>query len=270
MHAVCRPVAMTLLAVAALAAWESAVAADGQAAAPPRARPVAGIEIQQCIDAIGRATPGQCPGFLLDAVSAAAQTCREVGGNPVGIAPASIWSLDVNADGKSEYLYEIGANVGCEGAWSVFSCGSLGCPLALVEERSGDWATIGGIYADAPGEVSVLVGLSPPGYYDLKVGCLDGDPCVEYRYYQWNGQHYETTYLDVRGFEVDVAGSVHGLRGLKGETAVLATPEPGAAVLHRYGADIEVAIIGQSGGYFYVSPCNACESGFVRKSSLRP
>lgn len=72
----------------------------------------------------------------------------------------------------------------------------------------------------------------------------------------------------MRGFRVDVASSVHGLYGLTGNTAVLATPTADSKVLGSYGPETEVAIIGQSKDY-YVSPCNACESGFVRKSSVR-
>ena len=236
------------------------------------AQPVEGINIQRCVDIIGqpgKPALGRCPAYLVDAVKAAAQTCAEVGGRPYGIAPASVWSLDVNGDGRLEYAYEIGANVACENAASIFSCGSQGCPLALVEERKGAWAGIGAIYAGAPDEIQVLVNAAPPGHYDLKVGCVNGDSCTQYAFYQWNGQVYDATYLEVGDVHVDLAGSLHGLHGLVGETAVLATPAPDGAVIARYGSSTEVAIVGQAGDYYYVSPCNACESGFVRKTAVR-
>jgi hypothetical protein len=50
---------------------------------------------------------------------------------------------------------------------------------------------------------------------------------------------------------------------------VLAEPKSGAASVGHYDAGTEVAIVGTAGDWYYVSPCNACESGFVLKSSLR-
>jgi len=45
---------------------------------------------------------------------------------------------------------------------------------------------------------------------------------------------------------------------------------PGASVINRYDAGTEVAIVGTAygAGYYYVSPCNACESGLVPKSAV--
>ncbi len=253
-----------LLAVATLAE----VSAAGQSSGP-RAQPVDGVNIQQCIDAIGKARPASCPAYLVEAVKGAAQMCREAEGQPVGISPASIWSLDVNGDGRLEYLYEIGAIVGCMNAASIFSCGSLGCPQLLVQEQKGAWVVISGIGASDPGAIEVLPAGTASGYREIKVNCADGDPpCAQSVFYQWNGQAYDSSAMDVRGFRVDVAGSVHGLYGLTGNTAVLATPTADGKVLGSYGPETEVAIIGQSKDY-YVSPCNACESGFVRKSSVR-
>lgn len=76
------------------------------------------------------------------------------------------------------------------------------------------------------------------------------------------------TKLDVRGFDVDVNGPVHGLANIPAATAVLATPKPDGEVLDRYAEGAEVVVIGQAGDYYYVSPCNACKSGFVLKSVL--
>jgi hypothetical protein len=74
----------------------------------------------------------------------------------------------------------------------------------------------------------------------------------------------------VRGFWVDVSDVVHGLRTLAREAAVLATPVPHGEVLNRYLAGTEFAIIGRARGapYYYVSPCNACESGFIAEAAL--
>lgn len=260
--------AQLLLVILAEAALAEASAANPTAG--PRAQPVDGVDIQRCVDAIGKATSAGCPAYLVEAVKGAAQMCTEAEGKPVGISPASIWSLDVNGDGKLEYLYEIGANVGCLNAASIFSCGSSGCPQSLVEEQKGRWPVISGIGAFDPGAIEVLSAATASGYRELKVNCADGDPpCAVSVFYQWNGQSYDSVASEVRGFRVDLAGSVHGLYGLNGATAVLATPTADAKVLERYGPETEVAIIGQSADYYYVSPCNACESGFVRKSSVR-
>ena len=53
-------------------------------------------------------------------------------------------------------------------------------------------------------------------------------------------------------------------------TTVLAAPSAGARDVGQYDAGIEVAIIGtaERADYYYVSPCNACESGFVPKSAV--
>lgn len=241
-----------------------------EASAGPRAVPVDGINIQHCIDSTAQAVAGRCPPYLVAAVKEAAQICTEVSGTPVGISPASVASLDVDGDGRSEFLYEIGANVGCTNAASIFSCGSLGCPQALVQEQKGAWVVIGGIGAFDASAVEVLPAGKTAKYRDLKVNCTDGDPpCSEAAYYQWSGQVYDQTSREVRGFKVDVAGSVHGLYGLLGDTALLATPSADGKVIGRYGSETDVAIIGQSADYYYVSPCNACESGFVRKAAVR-
>jgi hypothetical protein len=41
-------------------------------------------------------------------------------------------------------------------------------------------------------------------------------------------------------------------------------------VIKHYDANTEVAIVGtaEQADYYYVSPCNACESGFVPKSAI--
>jgi hypothetical protein len=109
----------------------------------------------------------------------------------------------------------------------------------------------------------------PGPYRDLEVRCLDGEACAESATWRWTGQAYEPIERTVRGTRVDVAGSVHGLYALVARTTVTATPEPGAASVGEYDAGTEVAIVGQAGDHYYVSPCNACDNGFVPKSAVR-
>ena len=49
-----------------------------------------------------------------------------------------------------------------------------------------------------------------------------------------------------------------------------AEPDSAAAGVGRYEAGTLVAVIGtvEGGDYYYVSPCNACESGFAPRSAL--
>ncbi len=209
---------------------------------------------------------GSCPAFLAESMRYAQTLCREIGSELEMAQTASIWSLDVNHDGVAEYLFEIGENVYCRDAASLFSCGSLGCPRSLVQRvgESDDWRIIGGIYVEPPEVLAVL----PSGV--LRAGCPDAPDCAEYWFYEWMGDYYAQSYLEVRGHRVEFAESVHGLHALAAATELLAEPTPGAATVGRYDAATEVAIVGTSpdGAYYYVSPCNACESGFVRRESI--
>ncbi len=235
---------------------------------------LATIDLAYCLDVATRGTapdPGRCPAFLVLALAAGHETCREAGGRLVPVRVPQIWTLDVNGDGESEYLFDLGSNVGCEGAWSIFECGSLGCPQILYEERDGAWRDIAALGAGAADSIEVLAPAPGTPYRELRVGCTGEDPCSEVAYLAWSGEHYELERLEVRGHGVRVLGVVHGLRGLTGEVALRATPAPDAALLGRYAADTEVAILGeaQDAPYYYVSPCNACESGFIEKSAVR-
>lgn len=222
-----------------------------------------------CVTAIesGAALPAAtCPGFLFDAVADARNVCREAGGKLVAATPPNVWQIDVNHDGVLEFVFDNDGIVVCEGAWSVFSCGSLGCPKALVQQRNGVWQTIAGLNAAVPEEIEVLDGAG--GYGTLRI-CHE--PCVERWFYDWNGSAYDATRVEVRGFSVDLVATIHGLHALLETTEVLATPDVGAASVGRYDAGTDVVIIGTATttAHYYVSPCNACESGFVAKAALR-
>ena len=76
----------------------------------------------------------------------------------------------------------------------------------------------------------------------------------------------------MRGFRVEVADSIHGLYGLTGDIVLRATPAASGVEIGRYGSDTIVAIVGtaEDGDWYYVSPCNACESGFMARAGIRP
>ena len=212
----------------------------------------------------------ECPTFLIDALNDARQLCSEGGGRIAASHEPSIWAIDVDGDGAAEYILDNQTLARCEGAWSIFGCGSLGCPKTLHQKRDGAWQAVGQFWADAPESVHVLE-TPADGNRDLRIGCAYEDPCPEYWYAQWTNGHYERTYLEVRGRRVEFADSIHGLYGLTREIDVLDAPARDATVIGHYGPETEVEIVGTAAGadYYYVSPCNACASGFVPKSAVR-
>jgi hypothetical protein len=234
-----------------------------------------GISIAHCLATIATQAvrnESLCPAFLVESLQRAQTTCADVDGRLVPTPTADVWTLDVNGDNTPEFAFEYDGVVSCEGAWSVFSCGSLGCPKTVYQKHDGAWRPIAEIGASAPETLEVLDATPGQSYHDLRAGCTGSYPCNEYWYYQWTGEQYQRTYLDVRGHRVDFAASVHGLYGVVGELDILATPVAGAAIIGHYGSDTEVAIVGTAvdADYYYVSPCNACESGFAPKSAVRP
>jgi hypothetical protein len=258
-------------ALLALAAAMSAHAGTQSVATPVRAED---IRIAECLDLVTRNAGREsehCPAFLVEQVAQGERMCSEAGGTLRAESPANVWALDVNGDGKRELTFEYAGNVTCEDAWSLFECGSLGCPKVLYEERNGAWRAIAEISVDAMESLEVLPPATGQTYRNLRVGCAGETPCPEYWQYEWTGERYECKRVDVRGFHVDFAHSVHGLYSLAGETTLLATPEPGANVIGHYDASTEVEIIGTAEGadYYYISPCRACESGFVPKAAVR-
>ncbi|MGB7220794.1 MAG: hypothetical protein WBD07_18485 [Vicinamibacterales bacterium] len=210
-----------------------------------------------------------CPEIIRRGLVEMTATCADVGGRLEPAERPSLASLDVNGDGNAELLYDATENFRCDGAPSVFSCGSLGCPVSLFERQAGGWTLIGAISAkDAP----ALEALTPePGarYGRLRGGCAGDRPCEEWTYYRWDGGAYQGTAIDVRGHWVDTANG-GGLWTLVKDTPLLATPSQDAAVLERYPMGTEVVLIGDARGapYKYVSPCNACTSGFVDPAAL--
>ena len=233
------------------------------------------ISIAHCLDTIATnlaRDEARCPAFLIQPLKSAQQTCAEVGGQLQATPTADVWMLDVNGDAVQEYTFEYEGIVSCEGAWSVFSCGSRGCPKGLYQKHDGAWRVIGQVWGTSgPETLEMLDAAANQMNRDLRVGCTGDDRCNEFWYYQWIGAQYDRTHLEVRGHRVEFAESIHGLYGVVGEIDLLATPTASAAVIGHYGAATEIEIVGTAAGadYYYVSPCNACESGFVPKAAVR-
>ena len=242
-------------------------------AEPPRVVAAADLDLPRCVSALevdAASTARECRAFLRAPVAAARETCRAAGGKLGPAVHPNVWVIDVNGDGRDEYAFDYEGIAVCTGAASAFSCGSLGCPKELYEERGGVWARLGEIYADSPDAVDVLAA-ARGGYRDLRVGCGAVEPCDERWHYGWRGDHYERIDLEARGYRVAFSDSEHGLRAADGDLAVLAAPKRDAAVLEVYPPRTELSIVGTvvDADYYYVSPCNACESGFVPKSALQ-
>ncbi len=242
-----------------------------QVSAPLHPHPVTTLDLAHCFEvAMGKAAPDEtyCPGFVVEAVSGGMKTCSEAGGRLLPHAKPTAWAVDFDDDGRLEYLFQLGANVDCDGAASVFECGSLGCPVGLYAWRDGAWRGIGAVGEGEPESLEMLAS-EGPGYRAFRTGCVDEGACPEHALYQWTGRGgYEVRKLEVGDFDVDVTDSPHGLVNLPAGTAVLAAPKADGAVLDRYADGAEVAIRGQAGDYLYVSPCNACRSGFVLKTAV--
>src|SRR6266850_2493187 len=257
-----RQLLIAVLGFASIVVW---------AESPPSTMPKAAmaIDVASCLKTLGHTSKkesARCPGFLLDALEEAERTCGDVDGELAAGAAARVWSFDVNADGHPEYLVNLEEIVECKGAPSVFSCGSLGCPALMYEQLHGTWQLIGEIYADAMESIEAR-GAGGGRHRELRVGCQGENPCREYWFYEWRVGQYERERIEVHGFGVNFSTSPHGLVKLADATALLATPSADAPVIKRYAADTEVAIVGtaEKADYYYVSPCNACESGFVPK-----
>jgi len=244
-----------------------ACSAPGQSQHPVQAT---GLSPAVCVAALAAGTQpdaARCPAFLLRAVAEARAMCTEAGGKLEGAEQADVWKLDVDDDGRDEVAFEMNGNVTCVDAYSLFECGSLGCPKTLYAERDGRWQPIAALFAYGPEGVD-LTAERVGGHRTLRA-CLVGPPCAELWYYEWLGSQYDRTRLEVRGFKVELVNVKQTLRPLTAATDVKATPSAAGATVGHYDAGTEVVIMGTAGGYTYVSPCNACESGFVPAAAVR-
>jgi hypothetical protein len=267
--------------VCAAAAAMSALAGCRSApeAVPLESRAVAGtataferVNLPNCLGiARGTIAPSEavCPGFISAGLGDLIGACAEVGSSLRPGERPSLLSLDVNGDGTIELLYDATQNYYCEGAPSALTCGSLGCPVSLFEQRDGRWISIGVLSAGDVDGAEVLVPAAGERYGAIRGGCAGDRPCDELTYYRWNGNAYAATEIHARGHWVDVTGE--GLWTLVTDVAVLAGPASDAAVLERYPAGTDVVVIGDARGtaFKYVSPCRACASGFVEPTALR-
>ena len=208
-----------------------------------------------------------CPTFILLALDYMIQECTSAGGTLQPAPEGQAWLLDVDDDGKNEMLVDLTSNYVCQGAPSVSSCGSLGCPYFLYAQRGDGWAEIAAINAmDAP-KIEVLAGTKGEPAV-LRGGCAGDRPCDELTHYQWNGAIYERAWIEYRGTPVDVVAG--GLFTLTKDAPVLTAPKPGSAVIEEYPAGTAMVVLGNARGqpYQYVSPCNACTPGFVETAVL--
>jgi hypothetical protein len=243
-------------------------AAEAQAS---RAALLTGVSPAHCVASLERREapdPLRCPSALLGEIAEAQALCRDAGGRLSGASEGSVWAVDVNEDGRSELAFELDGNVSCSDAWSLFSCGSLGCSKTLYELRDRAWTAVGSIAAEWPEQVALGASRSPDGHRSLEV-CAQQD-CAERWTYEWQGESYDTTSVEVRGTRVDIVGSIRGFRPLGTETTVRAAPRENGAHVGRYPAGSEVGIVGAAGDWYYVSPCNACERGFVPRAAIMP
>ena len=248
------------------------VGTSAEPAVAGRATPFTRLDLDACLQIARTATePAKalCPGFISHGLAEMVATCTDAGGHLAAVRSPSLWSLDVNGDGQDEFLYDATDNYQCDGAASLFSCGSLGCPVSLFERRANAWVEIGAMRGtDAPA-VEVLPPAPGDRYGILRGGCGGDRPCGEWTYYRWNGSAYQAAMIDVRGNWVDLSND--GLWTLVTDVGILASPSPDAAVLERYPKGTEVVVVGNAreGQYKYVSPCNACQSGFIDPAALR-
>ena len=246
------------------------LATEGDAQ-PARAARMTSVSPAHCVDALERETSPdllRCPTALRIAVEEAQIACRDAGGKLVGVAEGDVWAIDVDDDGRSELAFALDGNLSCTDAWSLFSCGSSECPKSLYELRGGAWTVVGGIWADSPEQVALGTARASDGHHALEVCPRDG--CPERWTYEWQGASYDATRANVRGTHVEIASSVHGLYPLAAATIVRAAPRENGAEAGRYDAGREVAIVGtaEGGAWYYVSPCNACDNGFVPRSAV--
>lgn len=248
-----------------------ALVACGAPGQPQHPTQATGLSPAACVAALAAGTQpdaARCPAFLQRAVAEARAMCTEAGGKLEGAADADVWRLDVDDDGHDEVAFEMNGNVTCVDAYSLFECGSLGCPKTLYAQRDGGWEPIAAIFAFGPEGIDITAA-RVGGHRTLRT-CSAGPPCVEFVYYEWQGKQYEVTRLEVRGVKVERTSAKRTLRPLVAAADVKATPGSQSETVGHYDEGTDVVILGTSGGFYYVSPCNACQSGFVPTSAIAP
>src|SRR5262245_22158436 len=107
------------------------LSAPSGAQQPERATRLTSISPAHCVATLERREqpdPLRCPAALRTAIIEARDVCRDAGGKLAGLPEGDVWSIDVNGDGRHELAFDLDSNVSCADAWSVFSCGSVGCP----------------------------------------------------------------------------------------------------------------------------------------------
>ena len=209
-----------------------------------------------------------CPTSVLQSIDYMIEECSAVGGTLQSMPESSVWSLDVDADGRTEILIDLTQNFTCYGAPSVLSCGSQGCPYFLYSQRGDAWVELGAMNADDAPAIEVL-STEPGTPATLRGGCLGERPCSELTYYVWKGSAYERSRIEYRRHIVDVVPS--GLWTLTRDAPVLTAPSEDGQPIDEYPAGTAVVVIGtaREGPYKYVSPCNACRRGFVEAEALK-
>lgn len=213
------------------------------------------------------AKSSRCPSFAILQLDYMSAECSAVGGDLRPVAEPVAWSLDVDGDASAEVLVDLAANLDCQGAPGVFSCGSGGCPFFLYAKRDDAWVELGAINADDAPAIEVLP-QSGKTLATLRGGCTGMRPCSELTHYEWKGSAYARSWIDFRGNPVDVAPG--GLRTLARDAPILDAPAADAQVLDEYPLGTAVIVIGNARGapYRFVSPCNACRRGFVEVAAL--
>lgn len=212
----------------------------------------------------------KCPAFIADQREADT-LCRDMQGVLQAAEKSAVFALDIDGDGVDEYLFEFNENFYCPNAAALFSCGDSACPWTLYREtvagsRADGWQPLGTFPAGA--QFAAIARAGDDAHPDLRISCR-GETVCEPGLYRWSGSQYEEVERNVHGFAVQrwpaarLVTPAHGV-------AVLAAPKVGGRVIGEYDGAAIFAVFGEvSGtGFVAVSPCNACENGFVLKRDL--
>ena len=152
----------------------------------------------------------------------------------------------------------------------IFDVISRRAPEEELAKFKDAWAEIGAINADDAPAIQVMPG-EEGKFAPLRGGCLGQEPCSEFTHYEWNGQKYVRTWIDFKGYAVDVAPG--GLRTITQDAAVLDAPNAKKGqVLDEYPIGTAMIVIGgaRDAPYSFVSPCSSCRRGFIETALLAP